>query len=55
MKERWEDIEGRINPLSSAEADFHQLPLRLKVQIIHRITEYRLDAKVLLCNPSISK
>lgn len=48
MKERWEDEDGRINPLASVEANFHELPLRLKIQIIHRITEYRLDAKVLI-------
>nr|CAB3229620.1 uncharacterized protein KIAA1211 homolog [Phallusia mammillata] len=44
MKTRWEDEDGRVNPLSSINADFHSLPTRLKVQIIHRLTEYRLDA-----------
>jgi len=46
MKKRWEEEDGRVNPLSSINADFHSLPTRLKVQIIHRLTEYRLDAKV---------
>ncbi|XP_076818134.1 uncharacterized protein LOC143463516 isoform X2 [Clavelina lepadiformis] len=44
MKKRWEEEDGRVNPLSSANADFHSLPTMLKVQIIHRLTEYRLDA-----------
>ena len=46
MKTRWELEDGRVNPLSSLNADFHSLPTQLKVLIIHRLTEYRLDANV---------
>jgi len=46
MKTRWEMEDGRVNPLSSINADFHSLPTQLKVLIIHRLTEYRLDAHV---------
>ncbi|XP_078491492.1 uncharacterized protein LOC100179806 isoform X3 [Ciona intestinalis] len=45
MKRRWEIEDGRVNPLSSIYSDFHSLPTQLKVQIIHRLTEYRLDAQ----------
>ena len=48
MKNRWELEDGRINPLSSINADFHSLPTQLKVLIIHRLTEYRLEANVSL-------
>uniref|UniRef100_H2YHK6 Uncharacterized protein n=1 Tax=Ciona savignyi TaxID=51511 RepID=H2YHK6_CIOSA len=45
MKRRWELEDGRVNPLASIHSDFHGLPTQLKVQIIHRLTEYRLDAQ----------
>ncbi|XP_077995094.1 uncharacterized protein LOC144448682 [Glandiceps talaboti] len=42
IKHRWQFEEGKENPLE--ETEFHELPLRKKVEIIHSICNYRLDA-----------
>ncbi|XP_022108645.1 uncharacterized protein LOC110988947 isoform X2 [Acanthaster planci] len=44
MKEKWELGEKRVNPLNSQDVTFKMLPTLTKVEILHALCDYRLDA-----------
>ncbi|XP_006817978.2 LOW QUALITY PROTEIN: chromatin remodeling regulator CECR2-like [Saccoglossus kowalevskii] len=44
LKHRWEIEEGKQNPFGEGEEEFQKLPTRSKVQLLHALCDYRLDA-----------
>nr|XP_054761333.1 chromatin remodeling regulator CECR2-like [Lytechinus pictus] len=44
MKKQWELVEGRVNPLNLEDATFKGLPTLIKVEILHSLCDFRLDA-----------
>ncbi|XP_033095578.1 bromodomain-containing protein DDB_G0270170-like [Anneissia japonica] len=45
MKHRWEMEESRVNPLNSEDTTYHSLPTLSKVELLHALCDYRLDAE----------
>ena len=48
MKHRWKVERGKVNPLASVEGaerpSFWKLSLRSKVEVLHSLCDFRLDA-----------
>ncbi|XP_071956765.1 uncharacterized protein [Antedon mediterranea] len=45
MKNRWEIEESRVNPLNIEDTTYHSLPTLSKVEVLHSLCDYRLDAE----------